>query len=69
MITDRRQFVFFGAYNTTILTLDLPGRRPLLGESASNNNRLAVFFWLERLLSLILEVNCNFGDTTDVIKC
>jgi hypothetical protein len=63
MITDCRQLVFLGANNTIVLALNLPGRSTLPGEFASDHDRLAVFFWLERLFALVLDVNRNFGGT------
>lgn len=61
VIANGRQFVFLSADDPSVFTLDFPGRATIFGESASNDDGLAVLFGFVGFLSLILDMDGDFG--------
>ena len=58
-----RKFFPFRADNFTILVLDLPRGRAVLGETASDDDGFTIFIWLVSFFTLVLDRNCDFSNT------
>ena len=63
VIANRIQFFALRASNPEILAFDLPASSAVGMNSTDNNNLVAVRFRLIGIITLILDLNCDFSST------